>query len=173
MSQKDFDTKALWSTFMLLVSGLFIFLILAFGYVSLEDSIKDYLNKPRYSKEDLLAMAEKRKIQRRKERADNWDLVENGIHVKTGLKDDEDLDIIISSCTSCHSSKLITQNRATKEGWKNMIVWMQETQGLGDLGSNEPKIINYLAKHYAPEEVGRRQNLPVEEIKWYVLELEE
>ena len=54
-----------------------------------------------------------------------------------------------------------------------MIVWMQETQGLGDLGSNEPKIINYLAKHYAPEEVGRRQNLPVEEIKWYVLELEE
>ena len=54
-----------------------------------------------------------------------------------------------------------------------MIDWMQATQGLWELGDNEPIILDYLATHYAPEEVGRRANLDVEEIGWYILELEE
>lgn len=97
-------------------------------------------------------------------------LVENGIHVATGLAHDENFELVRAVCTSCHSAKLITQNRATREGWKDMIVWMQKTQKLPDLGTAEPAVLDYLAKHYAPEDVGRRSNLDQEEIVWYELE---
>ncbi|MEM9930252.1 MAG: hypothetical protein AAF840_10565 [Bacteroidota bacterium] len=98
--------------------------------------------------------------------------VRNGIHVPTGFVYAEGFDIVRGTCTACHSAKLVTQNRATREGWEEMIRWMQAKQGLWDLGKQEPVILDYLAEHYAPEEVGRRANLDVEEVEWYVLELE-
>ena len=49
-------------------------------------------------------------------------LVESGIHVATGFKAEGDYMTVIANCTSCHSSKLILQNRATKEGWEEMII---------------------------------------------------
>ncbi len=104
---------------------------------------------------------------------DDWDRVENGIHVQTGLVYDEGFDVVRGTCTACHSAKLVTQNRATREGWKDMIVWMQETQGLWDLGSNEPIILDYLTKHYAPEEIERRPGLNMAEIEWYILEIDQ
>lgn len=97
----------------------------------------------------------------------------NGIHVQTGLIYDEGFAEVRSTCTVCHSAKLVTQNRATREGWLQMIRWMQATQGLWDLGVNEDIIISYLAKNYAPEEIGRRANLDVAAIEWYILEIEE
>lgn len=91
----------------------------------------------------------------------------DSIDQATGLIVDEALPLVVSNCTACHSAKLITQNRATREGWKSMIVWMQQTQNLWDLGANEDKILDYLARHYAPEQTGRRKNL--ENIEWYDL----
>jgi len=93
---------------------------------------------------------------------------ENGIHLESGLKEGEDLQLIIANCTSCHSAKMITQNRATREGWLHMIEWMQETQNLWELGDNEPLILDYLAANYAPEKKGRRA--PLMNIDWYELE---
>ena len=104
---------------------------------------------------------------------DDWDKVENGVHLQTGLIYDTHFDIVRAHCTACHSGKLVAQNRATREGWQQMIRWMQETQGLWDLGANEPKILDYLAKNYAPTEVGRRTNIDVAAVEWYILELEE
>jgi len=95
------------------------------------------------------------------------DLVVDGIHVATGLIVDDGFIQVKASCTSCHSSDLITQNRQTREGWEKLIRWMQETQNLWDLGPNEPLILDYLAKNYAPENVGRRANLT--NIEWYEL----
>jgi len=116
--------------------------------------------------------AEEVEEQRLIELQENWDLIEDGVHIRTGLKDDEHLQLVIGACTSCHSAKLITQNRATREGWKQMFDWMYETQGLPDLGVHEPKILDYLVKHYAPEQVGRRQNLDMAKIEWYMLEVD-
>ncbi len=93
---------------------------------------------------------------------------ENGIHLATGFKEGENLQLVINNCTSCHSAKMVTQNRATRDGWQTMIRWMQETQNLWDLGENEPLILDYLAKYYAPEAAGRRQ--PLTNIDWYELE---
>ncbi|MCF8465691.1 MAG: monoheme cytochrome C [Flavobacteriales bacterium] len=93
---------------------------------------------------------------------------ENGIHLATGFKEGENLNLVIANCTSCHSAKMVTQNRATRDGWKTMIKWMQETQNLWELGESEPLILDYLAKYYAPEKAGRRQ--PLTDIDWYELE---
>lgn len=92
----------------------------------------------------------------------------DSIDQATGLVIDAALPVVVGNCTACHSAQLITQNRATREGWKSMIVWMQETQNLWDLGENEDVILDYLAEHYAPEQAGRRKNL--ENIEWYELE---
>lgn len=75
--------------------------------------------------------------------------------------------LVVANCTGCHSAKLVTQNRASKEGWLNMIRWMQETQNLWPLGENEEKILEYLSTNYAPQDQGRRASLKVEE--WYEL----
>ena len=104
---------------------------------------------------------------------EDWDKVVNGIHVQSGLAFDKGFETVRGTCTACHSAKLITQNRASRAGWKEMIVWMQQTQGLGDLGKKEPIILDYLAKHYAPQESGRRANLEIADVEWYILNLEE
>ncbi|MEM9867699.1 MAG: monoheme cytochrome C, partial [Bacteroidota bacterium] len=96
------------------------------------------------------------------------DLIENGIHVATGFVDADGLTEVIQNCTNCHSAKLVTQNRMTKEGWVATIRWMQETQNLWDLGNNEEIIVNYLAANYAPDKKGRRDILTG--IEWYALE---
>ena len=49
-----------------------------------------------------------------------------------------------------------------------MIRWMQAEQKLWDLGENEDKILDYLAKNYAPENKGRRPILT--DIDWYELD---
>ncbi len=90
------------------------------------------------------------------------------IHAESGLIDDEGLQMVLIHCTGCHSAKLISQNRATEDGWISMIRWMQATQGLWPLGENEKTIVQYLAKNYAPQKIGRRSNL--ENIEWYSLE---
>lgn len=92
----------------------------------------------------------------------------DGKEVETGLLDGNGLRAVKANCLSCHSAKLITQNRFTRAGWHDKIVWMQETQGLWDLGENEPLILDYLAEHYAPEaRASRRQ--PLSNIEWYEL----
>lgn len=100
------------------------------------------------------------------------DKVVNGIHIATGMIYDNNFTLVKNACTSCHSAKLVTQNRATRDGWKQMIRWMQATQGLPDLGREEVKILDYLAKNYAPTDVGRRKPLDPDEIEWYTLKVE-
>ena len=96
------------------------------------------------------------------------DLIENGIHVQTGLVEAEGLMTVVNNCTSCHSAKLVIQNRMNAERWAATIDWMQRTQNLGDLGANEEIIINYLVANYPPQKDGRRRNLT--NIDWYELE---
>ena len=75
------------------------------------------------------------------------------------LKPDPNLPYVVAHCTACHSSALITQNRMTREGWLNTIRWMQKKQGLWPLGDHETLVLDYLEKHYFPENSGRRKPL--------------
>ena len=70
------------------------------------------------------------------------DRIENGIHVRTGLKEAAGLMTVVNNCTNCHSSKLVIQNRMTEERWNETIKWMQKKQGLWELGDDQ-KITMY------------------------------
>lgn len=153
-----------WQLFIALINLTLFIIVLAFGYLLLENTIQDWINKePTPVRKAIKSSTTTDEVP--------WDKVVNGIHVRSGLHDDPNLQTVISACTSCHSSKLITQNKATREGWEQMIRWMQKTQNLPDLGSNEPIILDYLAKYYAPKKEGRRTNIDMEAIEWYVLDL--
>lgn len=150
---------------LVIVNVLFIGCVVFFGYLLLGDSMDDaFAPAPQF-------------VQRSTSRGlgieDDYNKVVDGIHVQTGLIYAEGFEIVRGTCTACHSAKLVTQNRATREGWLQMIRWMQATQGLWDLGKNERPILDYLAANYAPEEVGRRANLDIAAIEWYILELED
>lgn len=174
------NRPSLWSGFMtnnwsVLIATLSMFvlaIIFCLSYLLLGDSFDDLTKHQKLSPEE---------IEKYNKRADarlavahqeaNWDKIVDGIHVRSGFYADPNMKTVIAACTSCHSSKLVTQNRATRSGWESMIRWMQATQGLPDLGENEPVILDYLAKYYAPKAAGRRANLDIKEVEWYILEL--
>lgn len=81
---------------------------------------------------------------------------ETGLIVAPGFEE------VKANCLACHSSAFITSNKGDKRKWKEMIVWMQQTQGLWDLGENEPIILEYLSTNYAPTKVYRRPPLKIE-----------
>jgi len=94
-------------------------------------------------------------------------VIKNGIDVESGLIIDDNYELVKGTCSACHSIALVAQNSATRKGWKELIVWMQQTQKLWDLGENEALILDYLEKNYAPKEQGRRA--PLKDIDWYEL----
>ena len=102
------------------------------------------------------------------EKKEDKNMIENGIHVNSGLVVDDGYELVLRSCGSCHSYKLVTQNNADAAGWTETIRWMQETQKLWDLGANEPKIVAYLAKNYGPKKKFRRKNLG--NVEWFELD---
>jgi hypothetical protein len=80
---------------------------------------------------------------------------EYGLIVAPGMQD------IINNCTACHSTKFIINQRGSRETWKDMIVWMQETQGLWEFDAQtEKSILDYLETNYCPDaRIHRRNNL--------------
>lgn len=82
-----------------------------------------------------------------------------------GLPPGEGQEAVIANCISCHSSRLIVQNRMTRERWDKTIAWMQKTQNLRELSPDlRREILDYLAKHFAPpaEPTTDRRIMPIE-----------
>jgi mono/diheme cytochrome c family protein len=80
---------------------------------------------------------------------------------QTGLVVAPGYEQVRAQCTACHSGRLVAQNRADRDGWLQMIRWMQATQNLWPLGEAEAEILDYLATHYGPLPRGRRSPLKV------------
>lgn len=115
------------------------------------------------------SLSEKTNQQKQEAQALEKPEIMNGKDAETGLLVAEGWQIVKASCTGCHSGKLIIQNRMTRKAWHEKIIWMQETQGLWDLGEHEAVILDYLGKNYGPQpRHGRRA--PLENIEWYELE---
>ncbi|NNF33292.1 MAG: hypothetical protein HKN68_04245 [Saprospiraceae bacterium] len=157
-----------WLTLRMVIRGISILsLVIVFGLIFMlaEDHISEMWNNFTHSIEV------KSQPLKQYEKSETREVV-NGIHQETGLAYGVGFSTVKKVCLSCHSSALITQNKATAEGWDQMLTWMQKTQGLPALGKDRKVIVDYLSKNYGPVDTGRRPNLPVEEIEWYVLELE-
>ena len=77
---------------------------------------------------------------------------DTGLAVAPGWED------IRTHCGGCHSFGLITNQRANREGWRDMIRWMQRTQNLWELPpESETRILDYLAENYAPQALRQRR----------------
>jgi hypothetical protein len=94
--------------------------------------------------------------------------IENGREIGTGLLVDKNWTLIKRHCTQCHTTKIITQNRASREGWASMILWMQETQNLWDLGEDLEGVLDYLARNYGVADEGFSSEMIIQE--WYEIE---
>jgi hypothetical protein len=82
------------------------------------------------------------------------------IDEQTGLVIDTHWETVKIHCTVCHSAKLITAQRGSRETWQEIIRWMQATQGLWQFPEEtENHILDYLAKHYPPGDGYRRKPL--------------
>lgn len=157
MTKKNSDTTQLVKVLTAAIVGLLVIVILLVGAV-LFVGFYDVSTLDSASEEDVSTTAPL-----------GTNEVVDGKDVATGFVIDEGFEIVKVTCTGCHSSAIVLQNKFTREGWKAKIVWMQQTQGLWDLGDNESIILDYLAKHHAPEPPkGRR--LPLKDIEWYELE---
>ena len=87
---------------------------------------------------------------------------EKEIDKDTGLIIAPGFEEVKKTCTVCHSPMLITQNKADRDGWLEMIRWMQEKQGLWELEQQlENTILDYLAANYGPTAASRRPPLQV------------
>ena len=81
--------------------------------------------------------------------------------IGTGLKIAPGWELVRTHCGACHSYKLVTAQRSDKNGWLNMISWMQETQNLWQFDiPTEQGILNYLASEYPPRVNRRRAPIP-------------
>lgn len=67
------------------------------------------------------------------------------------LPDDKSRALVETTCTKCHSAKLLLQQRLSRAAWDRTITVMQERNGLWDLEPPVRKeILDYLEKHFAP-----------------------
>ncbi len=70
------------------------------------------------------------------------------------------VELVRGHCSGCHSERLITQNRGTRDDWLRTIRWMQRTQNLWPLEPTvEKTILDYLATNYPPGRASRRPPL--------------
>ena len=64
-------------------------------------------------------------------------------------------------CGGCHSHALVTQQRADRQAWLDMIRWMQASQNLWQFQPEvEEQILTYLAANYPPQPNRRRAPIP-------------
>ncbi len=158
MENKEKFKEQVRSIYRLLTTLMVLFVITALGVIYLiSDPTLSFFKAEEAPQEYVAVPAE-----------DDFDKIENGIHVRTGLKEGEGLMTVVNNCTNCHSARLVMQNRMNEERWIATIRWMQETQNLWDLGKNEEIIVNYLVTNYPPKKKGRREILT--DIQWYELE---
>jgi cytochrome c1 len=86
------------------------------------------------------------------------------IDSRSGLFIDEGYKVVETTCSTCHSLKLIVKSTASRQAWLDTIRWMQTEQGMQTLSKkNEKVILDYLAKNYAANNKrGRRKPLLIQ-----------
>lgn len=86
------------------------------------------------------------------------------IDERTGLRIAPGFEEVAATCTGCHSARLITMNRASRESWDAALRWMQRYHNLWKLEPQlRDRILDYLAANYgvaAAPGSARRQLLP-------------
>jgi len=66
-------------------------------------------------------------------------------------RDDKDAyELVDAYCTACHSASIVMQQRATPERWKELLIWMEEKQGMAKLpAEDETLVLEYINTHFS------------------------
>ncbi len=79
----------------------------------------------------------------------------------TGLAIAPGWELVRAHCGGCHSHRLVTNQRADRQTWLDIIRWMQATQNLWQFDdATENSILDYLAANYPPQPNRRRAPIP-------------
>ncbi len=55
-------------------------------------------------------------------------------------------------CSGCHSIRLVTQQRLSRERWDHLLDWMVAEQGMPELDAEtRERVLDYLGSHLAPK----------------------
>ncbi len=83
------------------------------------------------------------------------------IDEQTGLVKDTGWGLVRAHCGGCHSHKIVTNQKADRQTWWDIIRWMQATQNLWQFEPTiEAGILDYLARNYPPQPNRRRAPIP-------------
>jgi hypothetical protein len=86
---------------------------------------------------------------------------EEPVDEATGLRVAPGWELVRAHCGGCHSHKLVTNQRADRQTWLDIIRWMQATQNLWQFdAATENSILDYLAANYPPQANRRRAPIP-------------
>ena len=80
------------------------------------------------------------------------------VDTDTGLVRAPGWEEVRTHCGGCHSHSIVTNQRANRDAWRDMIRWMQRTQNLWVLPpKSEAEILDYLAANYSPDTTRQRR----------------
>jgi hypothetical protein len=58
---------------------------------------------------------------------------------------------VFYACYTCHSFRIITQQRLPESTWDELMDWMVDRHGMPPLSPEDRKaVVSYLAKHFSP-----------------------
>lgn len=61
-------------------------------------------------------------------------------------------ELVDAYCTACHSLSIVMQQRATPGRWKELLIWMEEKQGMAKISSeDEVLILEYVGKYFSTQ----------------------
>lgn len=61
-------------------------------------------------------------------------------------------ELVDAYCTACHSASIVMQQRATPERWKELLIWMEDTQGMAKLpAEDETLVLDYISTHFSTQ----------------------
>ena len=56
---------------------------------------------------------------------------------------------VATYCSGCHSLEIVMQQQQSEKGWRELLVWMTEKQGMAVLEAEvETTIVDYLAREF-------------------------
>lgn len=78
---------------------------------------------------------------------------DKAVDERTGLIRAEGYDVVAATCTSCHSGRLVAQNRGTRRDWDERLRWMQANHNLWELpAETRARVLDYLAANYGVDD---------------------
>jgi len=59
-------------------------------------------------------------------------------------------ELVDAYCTACHSASIVMQQQATPQRWKELLVWMEEKQGMPKItDEDEALVLEYIGIYFS------------------------